>query len=352
MTITIFLYCCLFFLGSFKADAACENEESSDPCVCIKDTPDIPPICAEVTTGDKLKESFATKAPKTVENIAITNAKDLTTLPAEVFGEVQTKNVKIVFTGLSSIDENAFKGSEHELLTIHLEGNDLANFDFKSLKTLTKLNSFTLTNDKLKEMPANSIADLPVMNTIILANNSISSIKNHAFHNLLAVEQIDLSKNDLTTIDEIFHFGNTTKKLTIDLSANKISSTNDNAFKDVNANYLNLTDNQLKTLTEKTFKPLLSYMNLTGETGKIELKGNPGSHDKANCWWLTEPSFKKSVSNFMFEDNGKEMNQMTDDELKKMCNTGSRMSLFRFETLVLASILVLLINSKMSEFGS
>uniref|UniRef100_T1ISZ5 LRRCT domain-containing protein n=1 Tax=Strigamia maritima TaxID=126957 RepID=T1ISZ5_STRMM len=316
MQMKIFFSCSLIFLGYITASDPKCNDMVTDPCVCISVGSST--NCDGVTTGAKLKEFFNTKPAATVDSITITNAHQLTSIPADVFGSVKTKHVFIAKTSLSSIDDNAFQGSENVLESIILNENNFPSFNFKSLTNLNKLDGFRITNDKLTEVPQEAFPNLPLILDIDLANNSITSIKNNAFHSLPFVRLIDLHGNKLTTIgDEVFNLGNTKNRVAINLNSNKISSITQNAFKDLKVKNLELENNKLETLPQTTFEPILNYLNTLGnEPGVIHLKGNPFKCNSSIRWLVTKSTtYKRRVANFKCHSNGKNLNQLTEADL-------------------------------------
>uniref|UniRef100_A0A646QDU2 Protein slit n=1 Tax=Hemiscolopendra marginata TaxID=943146 RepID=A0A646QDU2_9MYRI len=313
---SIFLSLLLVTVLNAESDVKCVSGLDFAPCKCLPSSKDL--SCTGLKDGQQLKEAFAKKPKSQLDALYITNVKGLTSLPDNVLQGVSFKSFFISDTGLQTIEDGAFKGSEETTELLLLNQNKFKQFNFKSIQPLKKLSTFELSNDPLTSLPSEAFQKNSFLQFINLINNSIASLEKGTFADLSNIKTINLFGNKLKAIGEgVLTTPKVKNLISINLASNQISSIDKTALTADKVDVLDLENNQLTTFSKEVFEPILNGMVQRKSGGLIHTKGNPFKCD-ASIKWLVEKGreFKSHVTNFKCQGSGKTLNQLKAEDLK------------------------------------
>ncbi|MPC08167.1 Leucine-rich repeat-containing protein let-4 [Portunus trituberculatus] len=179
-------------------------------------------------------------------------------LTRDIWGNLDFKYVSINDNKITDVDNGAFIGSKQTLISLNLANNEIKSFIalYNDLPNLLYLN---LRGNNISLIFSEDYK-YPSLTELDLSGNQITSIGTKSFAGLKKLKKLDMSSNDLTSIgDERFIFidHNYSDVLTIDLSHNKISVISDKAFLGVRNVVIDFRFNQLNTLKEDIFYPII-----------------------------------------------------------------------------------------------
>lgn len=143
--------------------------------------------------------------------------------------------------------------------------------DFSSLSNLKFL---SLLDGNLGSVSANNFEGLTGLNSLFLDRCQISSLESGSFSNLTSLTQLSLSSNNFTSIPG-GTFVNLSSLVILSLGGSHVQTIED-TFEGANPNIqILLQDNQLTTLPEATWRPLVERMMSTPLTqGVIDVANN------------------------------------------------------------------------------
>lgn len=155
------------------------------------------------------------------------------------------------------IDET-FLGNANQLERLILEGNNITEINFKNM---SKLEYFSLIINKVSTFSNETLKSFPNLKTIALSGNRFSDELLLRIGYLRKLEIFSATVNRFTKIEPLFFKGNLMLKI-IHLGYNKIEHIE---FGDLDKlESLDLNQNQIKTIKEKSFSTLknLKYLKL------------------------------------------------------------------------------------------
>ncbi|CAN7974680.1 unnamed protein product [Ixodes persulcatus] len=158
------------------------------------------------------------------------------------------------------------------------------------ISSFPKLLTLNLGKNKLRTIPAQAFRH-PTLETLVLSENPIVSIGANAFAGLRGLKELLLSGTRLATLgDYSMRILSDQPGLTINLADSLISSISRTAFAETAPQRLDLGGNNLTTLSEDVFGPLLVRMLRSprqfGEVPLLGLGNNPLSCYGCSFRWL------------------------------------------------------------------
>jgi len=144
-----------------------------------------------------------------------------------------------------------------------------------SLSSLTSLRFLSLLDGNIGVVEPHTFNGLPDLQTLFMDRCNIYAMEPFAFSTLASLEQISLSFNNLTVVEE-HTFQNLSSLHILNLGNSGIEEVLDN-FEGADANIqILLHNNNIRTLPETTWKPLIEKILATVPAqGSIEVSNNP-----------------------------------------------------------------------------
>lgn len=292
----------------------CPSNWTPSPCICkdVPGTSDKASIsCNDAKTGDEIKEAFGRLGENATFETFWIKGTQVTTFPSNMFGKASFANIFCSQNQLSTVDEEAFQGSEDTAENFLFDGNRFTTFNFKSISKMNNLHNFELSSDGLTAVPEDAFGEKPLLEVINLNDNQITTVGQNAFAKLQNLRTIDLSRNNLTSLaDNSFSTPQTTNPISLLLGHNDISSVSKDAFKDLKVRAFELEENQLTVLDQDAFSSVVD--SVANNRGQISTLGNPFNCDHDAVKWILDlPQQKRfNIIGFMCRD-GRALQQLT-----------------------------------------
>lgn len=166
----------------------------------------------------------------------------------------QLRRLDLSYNNIVDIPRNAFEGVEN-LLYLNLSNNHhLAPMPVNIIKSLTKLQTFDLSNVGLRTVQPEIFSKSPNLKSIYLKNNKISELADGTFNNLRNLTTVDLSFNNIMTIKP-GTFINAMNIRFLSLKGNQLSAFRGEIFNTgTGLEELDISDNQLSYLFPTSFR--------------------------------------------------------------------------------------------------
>lgn len=275
------------FLG-ITYESRCPNSDDIFPCKCLPEDDTID--CSEVGSEEELAQAFSANFPSLNFNmLTIVNNTNLMVLRDGTFGNATFQVVHIRNGVLEEIEPNALSASfstAHELM---FTDNNITKFPFQILPMFTRLSIMNLNGNNLQEfpkiesktlqwielgfnplghMPNNSFLKTPSLVLLHLPGVQLEEIIPGTLANLPHLEYVTLANNYLTRLPEdtvVF----TDSHALLNFAYNNISTVSVGAFRGMTSGTVYVSYNQLETLDEEVWRPLLELEIF------VEASGNP-----------------------------------------------------------------------------
>ncbi|CAN8005098.1 unnamed protein product [Ixodes pacificus] len=224
--------------------------------------------------------------------------------PAGVLGDFKFRHINVeINANLTAFDLDSLNNTKKFLVSISLFKNALSSFDFKGISSFPNLLTLNLGKNKLRTIPAQAFSN-PTLETLVLSENPIVSIGAKAFAGLRSLKELLLSGTKLTTLgDYSMRILSDQPGLTINLADSLISSISRTAFGGTAPTRLVLSGNNLTTLSEAVFRPLLVEMLRSprqfGEAPLLALGNNPLSCYGCSFRWLVPLRMSRGVTSML-----------------------------------------------------
>uniref|UniRef100_A0A3B1IXU2 Toll-like receptor 13 n=2 Tax=Astyanax mexicanus TaxID=7994 RepID=A0A3B1IXU2_ASTMX len=200
-------------------------------------------------------------------------------------------SLRLESNGINSISENELKHCKN-LILLDLAENHLTNISPLTFKSMGKLNTLSLTHNKLKKVPK-AIRNLSSLKVLDLGYNSITTVACSDLTNLTGLITLHIYRNPLSSVEHCaFQDLQNLKVLLIgsarlftlkgyfmrglqslqrlDTSHNKLSTIQKGIFKGLlNLTHLEFQDNQIQILEEGAFEGLDNLIILDLQSNKL-----------------------------------------------------------------------------------
>ncbi|XP_049299315.1 insulin-like growth factor-binding protein complex acid labile subunit [Anopheles funestus] len=141
---------------------------------------------------------------------------------------LQTRDVELKNNRLTILSKSSFDTNDTRVEFLTLNGNEIATIDESFFETLPKLKSIKLDRNRIAELLPMLFHKNQELERVFLPHNRLSVLRTDTFSGLPKLEHVDLSYNALSVIEAaVFHQSP--------------------------VKYLNLNDNQLKTIDDWAF---------------------------------------------------------------------------------------------------
>lgn len=250
--------------------------------------------CDHITDPSELESAFSHDWEVNNKHFEWFTMRDavLTSLPDGVFKNATFLGFIMTNNTIGKISDHVFQGSAESAEYFWMTDSNLADFNFNVFLDLKQLTSVAITSSGLTQVPGNAFGQLNMLDTISLENNAIDQLGLNAFGSLPRLRNLNLSGNKLTEVKNGQLKLQTEKNpVVINLANNKIASIETGAFSNFKEvpSELNLERNNLQTLEEDVFSPLLVRMKSMRKAA-LKLRGNPFICSKHSMDWILQRS--------------------------------------------------------------
>lgn len=189
-------------------DWPCPSNVDFLPCTCTSSAPNYEFIvdCSNAKTDEELTEAFTSVFPfKDVYSLTIDQSTcqdcDLQIINQQTFGQVYFKYISIVYTGIETIGQEAFGNSHSSLIDLTLSNNKLKSFPVESLSSYTALTNLYLDSNqfdgtiKISNIESASLQILDLSNNPQLAFETASVVRNCPM-----IQEVNFSNGNLSAI--------------------------------------------------------------------------------------------------------------------------------------------------------
>lgn len=215
----------------------------------------------------------------------------------DLWGILTFQEIILMNNQFKTIDNHAFLPFNNTLKLLNMGQNKLANVYFPTLSDQPYLEQVFLQNNSLDFIPGYTSVVLEHLRIFVASINMIYEIEPYTFNGLPSLEMLDLSHNRIGKLSEnsltIHH--HSASALSVDLSHNAISYIEPGVIAGVKVYAFNLQYNQLITLQETVFRPLI---DLSRGTSRFLVSGNPFTCDDRCCWIATNETVSGCFDNF------------------------------------------------------
>ncbi|XP_071517438.1 oplophorus-luciferin 2-monooxygenase non-catalytic subunit-like [Panulirus ornatus] len=269
-------------LGWASVWASCPSSGNINPCKCRDETPGLIMDCSSVTSSAQLLSAFSHDMPDSsfqfFEIVKLSGRCPLEKIPANVFGSTTFMFVWFGQTEITTVDPQAFAGNELSMLELTIaDANKLTSFPFESMGEMHSLYKLLLSNTKLDTI--SHVGPAPNLTQVSVTGSQVSSIVPQAFKDLGRLTRLDLHDNPLTSIQDGWFAASTSQPWVVYLDGCSISDISPGAFSGTLPSGVFLNGNQLTTLPEATFRPLLEHLQASDAAGDlahyVDVTNNP-----------------------------------------------------------------------------
>lgn len=299
-----------------------DNKNPLSPCTCVGNSGTgaglISITCPPTTsTTDQIHDIFTNTDFITTRvfrfTLRGTNVSGV--LSQDLWGDLNFVQVVIVQNMINHVDNKAFINSANSLTLLNLDTNQISEYVTTGVDDLPKLQTLILKRNRLTFIYSHAFNYSSLM-LLDLSYNTIDSVGKNAFAALDKLEELYLDHNQLTSLDDdTFYFYNHNPHsnfLQIDLSWNKISYISDDAFRGLRNVQIDLRANQLTTISQKIFYPIILDSQYFAF---LAFDGNEIRCDCKLMWIVAEPIVTSCFDNFICADTGIPLYALTPSDL-------------------------------------
>ncbi|XP_045616942.1 oplophorus-luciferin 2-monooxygenase non-catalytic subunit [Procambarus clarkii] len=257
----------------------CPNPDQIFPCTCSESTfPNLIMDCSDVTSEEELAAVFSANFPKlNFHEFIMRNNTHVRVLREGALGNTTYQEFSITNGVLEEIEDHALSGSFSTAHKFDFSFNKISTFPFQDLSQFPKLLQLYLNTNNLTEfpqmvspslqwlemaenplgyLPADAFTYLPSLILLTLSSDDLHEIIPGTLSNLSNLEYITLSKNHFTHLSkDAVHLQNL--RGMVNFSFNNITNVAVDAFEGMTSGQIYLSHNQLTTLQEEVWRPLL-----------------------------------------------------------------------------------------------
>ncbi|XP_042862878.1 oplophorus-luciferin 2-monooxygenase non-catalytic subunit-like [Penaeus japonicus] len=281
-------------------DWPCPSDPDIVPCICEADTNfNLNMDCSGAVDELELQRIFQAPFPfydlqsfTIVQDINDLN--NIRNLDSGVFADITFEIVNITGTKLQTISENVFLKSHDRLKHLALSGNLISEFPFETLSSFLKLETFHIDNNLISLLPnldSNTLKDfnidnnlnlkfevdvfknVPNLQSISMSNISLTDLPPGLFAMQRNLSTLTLNDNQLTELVENAIVPMNRRLNELSLVGNHISQVTHDAIHGLADNSrASFANNEIKTLEKSIWQGIFSQV---AEKGIIDLKDNP-----------------------------------------------------------------------------
>ncbi|XP_063873674.1 uncharacterized protein LOC135107584 [Scylla paramamosain] len=297
----------------------CPDEDGKnplDPCTCVgvggTSTGQISINCpSTIYSLDQIRDIFHNTdfLVTHVFQFTLQGSRADGALTRDIWGDLDFKYVSINDNKITDVDNGAFIGSTETLISLNLANNEIKSF-IALYNDLPNLLSLNLRGNNISLIFSEDYK-YPSLTDLDLSSNQISSIGTKSFAALKKLTSLNLSYNQLASIGDdrfIFIDHDYFNALVIDLSHNKIAAISDAAFLGLRNVEINFRFNQLDTLKENVFYPIILDSQYYAY---FHFSDNPMVCDCRILWVLRDGKALACFDNFLCTNNNKHLYSLT-----------------------------------------
>lgn len=292
--------CVVFLAWAYVAGLAaahCPNAASLTPCTC--DHYGI--NCMRAQSTAQLRTVFRSGNATTREHNELWIQKTpITSFPRDVLGNFKFEEVHVELNAnMSSFTLDALMNFDRLLTVLSVFGNALRTFEFNKLQRFPFLVTLNIGKNQLSRIPANAFRN-PRLEKLALMENPITSIGPGAFLALSSLKELHLGGTRLLTLGpRSLSIQRGHPELRIHLQNGRITAIHHSAFDFSAPLVLNLSHNNLTTLEQNVFEPLIGRMYNNAQRLNIlplvSVEGNPLTCHGCSYEWLIQYRFSRQM---------------------------------------------------------
>jgi len=255
--------------------------------------------CVALASANEMHEIFhGFLLGKKIDAIEVRNST-LSSMIPQMTGQSYVGSIWMRSNEITSIDNQAFRGTEQNIKRLDLGANQLTSVNFSMFDAFSQLQVLNLGENQLRSIE--NAGNAPSLRVLYLNSNKIKIIGPKAFYGLEALEYLDLRWNLLQVISSAA-FQVSSHRWQLRLRSNQIS-TLENAFGMGNFPYLvELHGNNVGTLTDTVYGPLAEVALLEGS--KIYLGENSVNCDCSIGWLANNVTLLSTIVGAKCNGNG------------------------------------------------
>ncbi|XP_042879793.1 oplophorus-luciferin 2-monooxygenase non-catalytic subunit-like [Penaeus japonicus] len=282
------------------------NLNALDPCLCVGNNGSsagmISITCpTSMATLDQLESILTT--PNYITNdvfrFTLKGSNVSGVLTQDTLGNLTFHQVVFEGNQITQVDNKAFARSAETLTFLSLYNNQITYYVTNGQNDLPNLSTLVLKQNQITVIFASAFS-YASLTELDLSHNKIATIGKDAFAALNKLKNLNLSYNQLTRLEDCwFNFYDhhpDTNFLEIDLSHNSIAYIEEKAFPGLRNVQIDLRYNQLTTLSEAVFRPIIIDSDYFAH---FILEGNPVVCDCSIMWVVEDPFIPICFDNFI-----------------------------------------------------
>lgn len=305
----------MFYTLCTAFSRCCPPSHLVEPCKCSGPSSFTVLRCDDISTVDDLQRVAKNLHYHTRDfgKFSMTNSK-ITSLEPEAFGPLRFEYIFIKKSPITEIKEGALEPSRNTLKRLEITHCELRSFPFRNVSTFPKLEILQLSYNHLKTVPDYAFKYNPNLKKIDLSFNKISYVGNYAFYYVPFLKELNLRNNRLKVINNnafAVHI-KPNDDFVLDLSNNQVVMIARGAFRNQYFKMLNMSNNRLKMLPERHFRPLMERMAVKLDGG-IDVSGNRMNCSCETVEWLVDmqPYYRRFLRGFECAETHKTLEHLS-----------------------------------------
>lgn len=170
------------------------------------------------------------------------------------------QSVDLHNTGLTSVDDNAFRGCT-QITQLDLWENSINSISANAFASLRNVQFLNLEQNSLTTIPANLFANQQNLQMLYLSRNRFANFPVGIFRPLQNLLHLGIGFSNLTEINNQW-FGNNTRLVDLHVGGNRLRLTSNSFVGLESLTYLNIGNNLINTIPAGTFAPLRNLRDL------------------------------------------------------------------------------------------
>lgn len=284
------------------------------PCTCRDELDDntLMVECVALTSGQQMHKIFNTLLlGKRIDGLEVRNST-LGPLVARQTAQAYVGNMLMRGNQITELVPDTFQGTDQIVGRLDLSSNQLSKVNFPMFDSFTQLQVLNLGENLLTNIE--DAGQAPSLRVLYLYSNRIDTIAPNAFRKLGGLEYLDLRWNNLQVLAPgALHV--TSDRWQLRLRANQLSSL-EQAFAEDNMPYLvDLSLNNIGSLTDRVYGPLIDSAILEGS--KFYVAGNPIICDCSLSWLVKNARLLSIVVGARCDGDGTPIADLNLDDFRK-----------------------------------